>query len=187
MSLFKKTRLDRNVFADNTSSTPESEVVYPRIREEEEITSQTSIISAETFIPIESSPVALQSNRNSSPKTVNPYTKPTPKPQKTRIKLTPISKDDEALFDTLVSEEYALILNRANIDTDNPTISAKGHALIEVKNGEVYISNQTTAQTTFVQVKSPALLKSGDVILLGNRLVQIEIENIAQTVSGLDD
>lgn len=172
MSIFKKTRLDRS-----TTPEPVKEVVsYPRIEEEEVV----PMPSAQEIEPVISPPTV----RNSA-KTINPYTKPLAKPKKSTIKLTPLCKEDEIQRDTLIVEEDSILLTRHNIDPDNPTLSAKGHALLEVKNGQVFISNQTGAQTTFIQVNNPMPLKSGDVILLGDRLVRIEIET--QNQAGLDD
>ena len=173
MSIFKKTRLDRSVAPE-----PAKEVVsYPRIEEEVVPTTMTPVQEIE---PVISPPTV----RNSA-KTINPYTKPLAKPKKSTVKLTPLCKEDEIQRDTLVVEEDRFLLTRHNIDPDNPTLSAKGHALLEVKNGQVFISNQTGAQTTFIQVNNPMPLKSGDVILLGDRLVKIEIETHSQ--AGLDD
>jgi len=171
MSIFKKTRLERTVMPE-----PAQEAVsYPRIQEEEVLLTPIAPVKEEEPAP----PI-----RNSS-KTINPYTRPLPKPKNCIIRLTALSKDDESQRDTLVYDENSILLNRHNIDPDNPTLSSKGHALLEVKNGQVFISNQTAAQTTFIQVNSPMPLQSGDVILLGDRLVRIEIETTAQM--GLDD
>jgi FHA domain len=182
MSLFKKTRLDRSVIAENKEPevVKEIENSYPRIEEEAPKRASNTAIFA----------IANDAmTKSSSNKTVNPYTQAQPKPTKSVVKLTPISKENEYLAHTLAIEEASMVINRANIDPENPTISGRGHALIEVKNGQVFLSNQTTAETTFIQVKQPTQLRNGDVILLGDRLIRVEIENItaAATNAGLDD
>jgi hypothetical protein len=173
MSIFKKTRLDRPVVAENSDKKIENS--YPRINEDE-----MQDFSTPPVPKIEPTP-----NRQNSPKTINPYTQSAPKPQKSVVRLTPIAKENETQASDIIMDEPSLILNRANTDPNNPTISAKGHALLEIKNGKVYISNETVAETTFVQAKYPTALRSGDVILLGDRLLRIDIE-LAQP-NGLDD
>ena len=182
MSLFKKTRLDRSVIAENKQPevVKEIENAYPRI--EEELPKRVS--NTATF-PVESSTTARQRGN----KTINPYTQATAKPTKSVIKLIPITKENESVaISTLVIEDASTIINRANIDPENPTISGKSHALIEIKNGQAFLINQTAAETTFIQIRQSTQLQNGDVILLGDRLVKVEIENtVASNNAGLDD
>ena len=60
-------------------------------------------------------------------------------------------------------------LNRGNLDPDNFTISQKVQAVLTCKNGKWYINDQSTYKTTFILVSEETPLKSGDVILMGNR------------------
>jgi FHA domain len=181
MSLFKKTRLDRSVIAENKQPevVKEIENSYPRIEEAEP---PKRVSNTSTFPTEEAAPVT----KTRVNKTVNPYMQAQAKPAKSVVKLTAIAKENETLIgNALVIEDDSTVINRANIDPENPTISGRSHALLEIKNGQVFLSNQTAAETTFVQVRQPMALRNGDVILLGDRLVRVEIENVKST--GLDD
>lgn len=60
-------------------------------------------------------------------------------------------------------------LNRENLDPDNHTITSKVQATITNKNGKWYIQNQSGQKTTYVYAADPIEIKSGDIILMGNR------------------
>ena len=182
MSIFKKTRLDRSVIVENKTieAVKELEASYPRIEEEAEPSKRVSNTS--TF-QHEAEPV-VKTRVN---KTINPYIQAQTRSSKSVIKLTPITKENEQSLATLIVEDASTIVNRSNIDPENPTISTKSHALLEIRDGQVFLNNQTAAETTFIQVKQPTQLQNGDVILLGNRLIRVNIENSNVTTNGLDD
>lgn len=60
-------------------------------------------------------------------------------------------------------------LNRGNLDPDNLTISQKVQAVLTCKNGKWYIKDQSPYKTTYILASEEMPLKSGDVILMGNR------------------
>ena len=65
-------------------------------------------------------------------------------------------------------------LNRQLIDPDNPTITSHVQAILTHKDGKWYIQNQSAQKTTFVFADEPIAIKSGDVILMGNRTFVFE-------------
>lgn len=65
-------------------------------------------------------------------------------------------------------------LNRQMIDPDNPTITSKVQAILTNKNGKWFIQNQSSQKTTFVFADEPVAVKSGDIILMGNRTFVFE-------------
>ena len=65
-------------------------------------------------------------------------------------------------------------LNRQMIDPDNPTITSQVQAVLTHKDGKWYIQNQSAHKTTFVLADEPIEVKSGDVILMGNRTFVFE-------------
>ena len=65
-------------------------------------------------------------------------------------------------------------LNRQILDPDNNTITSKVQALLTNKDGKWYIQDQSVQKTTFVYAGEPVALKSGDIILMGNRTFVFE-------------
>ena len=182
MSIFKKTRLDRDLIADNKTPevVKELEESYPRI--EEKVAPPKRVSNTSTFP--QKAEIVVETKAK---KTVNPYMQAQVKPSKNLIKLIPITKEGEQSLVILTIEDASTIINRGNIDVENSTISTKSHALLEVIDGEVFLNNQTSAETTFLQVKQPTRLQNGDVILLGNRLIKVVIESVSLAANGLDD
>ena len=99
--------------------------------------------------------------------TVNPYLKP--KPQ-TAFALELIPGDNEHL-DSPVRDfaDNNVVLNRANTDPTNYTITSKQQAIIEFDGERWLISDKSALQTTYVRASRPLELHDGDVILLGDR------------------
>lgn len=65
-------------------------------------------------------------------------------------------------------------LNRQLLDPDNNTITSKVQATLTHKDGKWYVQNQSTQKTTYVYAGEPIEVKSGDVILMGNRTFVFE-------------
>ena len=62
-----------------------------------------------------------------------------------------------------------IILNRANTDPNNQSITSKVQAEIISENGEWYLEDRSEQQTTYIHVGRKTKLKTGDIIILGNR------------------
>jgi len=65
-------------------------------------------------------------------------------------------------------------LNRQLLDPDNNTITSNVQAILTCKDGKWYIQDQSAQKTTFVYAGEPIPLKTGDVILMGNRTFVFE-------------
>ena len=70
--------------------------------------------------------------------------------------------------------ESATDLNRDSLDKNNMTISSQIHATIEFIDGLWYISDKSSNQATFVQVKGKVPLTGDTVIILGNKMYRFE-------------
>ena len=68
-----------------------------------------------------------------------------------------------------------VVLNRANTEPDNSSITSKVQAEIVNKDGKWIISDGSSLKTTFIYLSEPRELKDGDVILLGNRLFKFKV------------
>lgn len=65
-------------------------------------------------------------------------------------------------------------LNRQLLDPDNNTITSKVQATLTFKDGKWYVQNQSAQKTTYVYAGEPVEVKSGDIILMGNRTFVFE-------------
>ncbi|MDE6283255.1 MAG: FHA domain-containing protein, partial [Muribaculaceae bacterium] len=103
--------------------------------------------------------------------TVNVYTAAAPVTNPS-FSLSPIQKVNEPVAPTDLSfEGQEAILNRANTDPENLSITSRQQASIARRDGKWVITDLSDQQTTFVHpAKSGHVLSEGDIILLGNRL-----------------
>lgn len=60
-------------------------------------------------------------------------------------------------------------LNRNNLDPDNNTITSKLQAALTNKDGKWFIQDKSAQKSTFVYAAEPTAIKTGDIILMGNR------------------
>lgn len=65
-------------------------------------------------------------------------------------------------------------LDRDNADPGNMAITSQGQALLEYQDGHWHITDTSALRTTYVRVAERTKLKSGDVILLGDRAFRLE-------------
>lgn len=150
-SPLNKTRIEAEVFPDLAAPQP----VAPTHREEE---------PAHTPTPHAVHHAAPAGGYQG---TVNPWIQVAPKSQCT---LTPIQQDtDEAAPKTISFKGEQHILNRANLDEENYTITSKVQAELTCEDGVWYIQDGSQQQTTFVHAGNKTPLKDGDVVLMGNR------------------
>ena len=123
-----------------------------------------------------SEPAAAPRQRPVAPSNVNATVNPWSKRKQASFTLHPLSREGEPLKEAL-SFEGTTELNRANMDPANTTITSKIQAVIEHRDGQWYIANESALQTTFIRVDEPTPLKKGDVILMGDRLFQFSEED----------
>ena len=62
-----------------------------------------------------------------------------------------------------------IILNRANTDPANNTITSGEQAELTFENGAWYICDKSYQKTTYVHASRKMKLEKGDIIILGNR------------------
>ena len=97
-------------------------------------------------------------------------TQPEPEQQNYCCHLSIVPDDDEDI--EAITNNYegkSIILNRANTDPQNLTITSKQQAELIFEDGKWYIVNHSQFGTTFVAVNRRLQLLPGDVIMLGDR------------------
>lgn len=62
-----------------------------------------------------------------------------------------------------------IILSRDNTEPANQTITSKEQAVLFQENNKWYIQDRSTLKTTYIHAGEKKELKSGDIIILGNR------------------
>lgn len=84
--------------------------------------------------------------------------------------LKPIAWDGEDVnYNPITYSGNTIILNRANTDANNNSITSREQAVLTCEDGEWYIENRSDLRTTFIRVNGRVKLTSGDIIVLGNR------------------
>lgn len=103
--------------------------------------------------------------------TVNVYTDAPLPDLSPKFSLTPVQKINETVPPRpLEFEGQEAILNRANTDPENLSITSRQQASVSRVNGRWVISDLSDQQTTFIHPAKGHELHDGDIILLGNRL-----------------
>ena len=103
--------------------------------------------------------------------TVHPWI---PMQEGATFSLTPLGANDEKTAETLIFEGEEVKLTRRNLDAFNKTITSKTQAIIRKKDGEWYIINESKLKTTYIRIDKITKLRSGDIILIGNRQFKFE-------------
>jgi hypothetical protein len=113
--------------------------------------------------------------KGSSLKTVDPWS-PLPIPEEeaptiiSAFTLTILPKEDEELdIQPLSFTGSEIILNRDNTETENQTITSKEQASLTFEDGKWSVEDKSSLKTTFIHVNEKKELKSGDILVLGNR------------------
>lgn len=84
--------------------------------------------------------------------------------------LKPIVWDGEdANYNPITYSGDTIVLNRANTDANNNSITSREQAILTCEDGEWYIENRSELRTTFIRVNGRIKLTNGDIIVLGNR------------------
>lgn len=93
-----------------------------------------------------------------------------PTPSTRFCTLRPLAWDGEEVNYTPVTYTGdTIILNRANTDPNNNSITSREQAVLTCEDGEWYIENRSELRTTFIRVNGKVKLNKGDIIVLGNR------------------
>lgn len=119
----------------------------------------TSLPGSVKFCPTCGAPVR--------PGTINPWMQPQ---NGTFCTLKPLAWQGENIeYAPLSFSGEKIILNRANTDPNNQSITSKVQAEVVFENGSWYLEDKSAQQTTYVHVGRRTKLESGDIIILGNR------------------
>jgi hypothetical protein len=81
---------------------------------------------------------------------------------------------DEASGKRISFDKTYMILNRSNLDPGNNSISSSRHAEFGFNNGEWYVKDFSSNESTFVQLKSEQLLENKIRIIIGNKIFRFE-------------
>lgn len=102
--------------------------------------------------------------------TVNPWMKPS---NGAYCTLKPVAWDGENVqHQTLSFSGQSIMLNRANTDPNNQSITSAEQAELTFEDGEWYIIDKSAMHTTYVMAGRKLKLQKGDTIILGNRLFE---------------
>jgi len=77
---------------------------------------------------------------------------------------------------TLAFEGSDVLLNRDNVDKDNPSISGAAHARLTFENGRWQITDLSSNGATFVQVNGTVPIQDGDLVILGQTVFRFKSE-----------
>ncbi|MDR2497401.1 MAG: zinc ribbon domain-containing protein [Tannerellaceae bacterium] len=107
------------------------------------------------------------------PKTITPWDM---KPANScRLKAIP-NENESIQQGTLRFAGDRVVLNRANTEEANLTITSKEQAVLVCENGKWYIQDKSEHKTTFIHTKEMLELRPGDIIMLGNRRFEFEAD-----------
>ncbi|HRI78936.1 MAG TPA: FHA domain-containing protein [Cyclobacteriaceae bacterium] len=81
---------------------------------------------------------------------------------------------EEGKKQSLEFRQASTDLNRDGLDKNNMTISSEVHATFEFIDGQWFISDKSSNQATFVQVKGKIPITGDTVIILGNKMYRFE-------------
>lgn len=106
-----------------------------------------------------------------------------------RCFLTPVLRDDEDYYEFIndnggkLTKEFklensAIELNRDNLDKNNFSITSKVQAKLFLNEGQWYIKDKSSQQTTFITPLYRTEIKDGDILLFGDRKFIFEFEQI---------
>lgn len=102
--------------------------------------------------------------------TVNPWMQPN---NSAFCTLKPVAWEGENVqHQTLSFSGTTIVLNRANTDPNNQSITSAEQAVLTNEDGEWYIQDKSTMHTTYVMAGRKLKLQKGDTIILGNRLFE---------------
>lgn len=84
--------------------------------------------------------------------------------------LKPIAwQGEDVNYNPITYSGDTIVLNRANTDANNNSITSREQAILTCEDGEWYIENRSDLRTTFIRLNGRIKLTNGDIIVLGNR------------------
>lgn len=104
--------------------------------------------------------------------TINPWSRPK---DNAFFTLKPLSWDGEGVeYERTTHSGERIVLNRANTDANNNSITSKEQAVLTKEEGRWYIENLSAQHTTLLRVDRKIELTDGDMIVLGNRMFEFK-------------
>jgi hypothetical protein len=88
--------------------------------------------------------------------------------------LSGFSLTEEISGKRLLFDKTHIVLNRSVLDPGNNSISSSKHTEFELSNGQWYIRDLSSNQSTFVQLRGEQLLENKIRIILGNKIFRFE-------------
>lgn len=89
--------------------------------------------------------------------------------------LKPIAwEKEEVQYKPVTYSGETIVLNRANTDSNNQSISPKEQAILTFENGSWYIENRSEKGNTMIKIRKKTKLQTGDIIALGNRTFEFK-------------
>lgn len=76
------------------------------------------------------------------------------------------------------SEEEMVVLNREHLDPDNTSISGKEHVKFRLENGNIFISDVSSNNASFIQVTEKTAIHGNCSVIFGNKIMKLIIANI---------
>lgn len=113
------------------------------------------------------------SNKNA---TINPWVEAAPTAVNS-FALEPLDIHFKTMDKVLEFTGDDVLLNRANLEQDNATITQKTQASISRQGNQWVLNDRSEMNTTFIKMSSDYPLKDGDIILMGNRLFRFSTGN----------
>lgn len=83
---------------------------------------------------------------------------------------------DESSESSFDFEEGKSSVSRENLDEKNKSISGSKHALFSIQDGDLYLEDESSNGASFVQVKGKIKLENGMKIILGNKILEVKLE-----------
>jgi len=92
------------------------------------------------------------------------------------FRLVPLSeKDGMPEGESVLFEGEQTVLNRANLDPKNETLTSREQAQVVWQDGHWYVEDKSELRTTFVQAARRIELQPGDILLMGNQLYRFDV------------
>lgn len=89
--------------------------------------------------------------------------------------LKPIAWENEGIdYQPVSYSGDSIVLNRANTDSNNNSITSKEQAVLSFDGENWFIENRSEMETTYIKVQKKTKLENGDVIILGNRMFEFK-------------
>ena len=96
-----------------------------------------------------------------------------PKPRFTLTMMAEEHEEQEPMTHDYEGDE--VVLNRANTDPNNRTITSKEQAHLTFEEGHWYIENRSELESTFVAASHKIELQPGDIVMMGDRCFRFDI------------